>query len=288
MTKKVVFYARANNDGGEGSIEAQIERGKGFIGEKGWTFVTAYSDIAVDGAVFKRRPGIQALFAHLKRERVDVVLCDTVGRLSRRTPVVSRALDELRRNEAELWAVDPGAAITGRNLLDHLAADEAAVGRTGQPAVEAALSDPDTAAGTAPLAFGYGVSEAHDPEGRRIFGFRVVDPRGADIVRRIFGMYADGMSARDIAGRLNAEGVEGPRGKAWREAAIRGSKSRGTGILNNPLYIGQLAIAGRPEPTHVPALRIVSDELWARARERDAAVTRQAGDAHAATNRKPR
>ena len=39
---------------------------------------------------------------------------------------------------------------------------------------------------------------------------------------------------------LNAEGVSGPSGGTWGPSTIHGNRQRGTGILNNELYIGRL------------------------------------------------
>ena len=90
------------------------------------------------------------------------------------------------------------------------------------------------------LAYGYKLSQQRDANGDRIKGLRDVDPAKAEIVRRIYKMYADGVSPRDIADILNKEGIIGPRGAAWHNTAIRGSKTVGTGILNNPSYIGRI------------------------------------------------
>ena len=40
--------------------------------------------------------------------------------------------------------------------------------------------------------------------------------------------------------QLNDEGVAGPRGAAWGRRTINGNRQRGTGILNNELYVGRL------------------------------------------------
>ena len=76
-------------------------------------------------------------------------------------------------------------------------------------------------------------------------------------------------------------GVTGPRGKAWGASTIYGNQLRGTGILNNELYAGQLVwnrqrfvkdpemirCRARPNPEEEwvvendPALRIVTEEL---------------------------
>lgn len=83
------------------------------------------------------------------------------------------------------------------------------------------------------------------PTGGRAYGYREGE---ADTVRRIFGMYAYGLSAKRIAETLNREGVASPgsswnrttrpRG-GWAPSAISGDPSRGIGILNNELYVGR-------------------------------------------------
>jgi hypothetical protein len=81
---------------------------------------------------------------------------------------------------------------------------------------------------------------------------------------------------------MNAEGIPAPRGSAWAPKAINGNRAKGTGILNNELYVGRqvwgrqtwlkdpstgrrVARSAAPEArvaTEVPELRIVPDELW--------------------------
>src|SRR3546814_4635655 len=102
------------------------------------------------------------------------------------------------------------------------------------------------------------------------------------MVERSVRDFADGKSPVAIARELNAEGVTGPKGRAWRDPSIRGDVRRGTGILNNELYVGVRVwnhkhsvkdpSTGKdvtrlnPESewirNAVPELRIVSDALW--------------------------
>jgi hypothetical protein len=104
----------------------------------------------------------------------------------------------------------------------------------------------------------------------------------ATIVRRIFKEYSQGMPPRQIATRLNAEGVPSPLGGQWNASTINGNRQRRNGILNNQLYVGRIAYnrqrfvkdpdtakrTARPNPEHlwvtkeVPHLRIVDDGLW--------------------------
>src|SRR5688572_4253966 len=69
-------------------------------------------------------------------------------------------------------------------------------------------------------------------------GLLVIHPEEAEIVRRIFRMFVAGISPKAIAQTLNADGIPGPRA-AWSPSTIHGHAGRGTGILNNELYIGR-------------------------------------------------
>ncbi|MCA1285519.1 recombinase family protein [Salipiger bermudensis] len=91
-----------------------------------------------------------------------------------------------------------------------------------------------------------------------------------------------------MAQRLNADGIPGPRGTYWRDSAIRGHRQRGTGILNNELYIGRHVWnrqryskhpetgrrVSKPNPpeewltTEKPDLRIIDEALWDKVKAR--------------------
>ena len=57
---------------------------------------------------------------------------------------------------------------------------------------------------------------------------------------KAFREFANGTSPRRIAVSLNEEGLAGPLGRSWGATTIRGHVSRGTGLINNELYIGRL------------------------------------------------
>jgi hypothetical protein len=71
-------------------------------------------------------------------------------------------------------------------------------------------------------------------------GRRRINEAEAAVVRCIFTEFAAGVSPRAVAKRLNAAGVPGPDGRTWRDTTIRGQAERGTGLLNNALYVGGL------------------------------------------------
>jgi DNA invertase Pin-like site-specific DNA recombinase/flagellar biosynthesis chaperone FliJ len=293
MTKNVLFYARYSTDRqNEVSIETQIELCEAFVKQKGWNLVATYSDSAVSGMSFMLRPGIQRLLAHVKRERIDVVLCVTVDRLSRDVEHSARILKDLNYQNTEIWTVHASQAITKLELHFRATLSDELVDQIRFRTREGMKTAVKKGKASTCLAYGYRLSQQRDANGDRIKGQRDIDPVKAEIVRRIFKMYADGISPRDIAHILNNEGIIGPRGAAWRDTAIRGSKTVGTGILNNPSYIGRIVWNKRqyrknPDTerrtarmndadqwvsSEVPTMRIVSDDLWERVRARDAEI----------------
>jgi site-specific DNA recombinase len=60
------------------------------------------------------------------------------------------------------------------------------------------------------------------------------------VIGRIFIAFANGKSPRQIALGLNRENIAGPLGAGWGASTINGNAARGTGILDNELYIGRL------------------------------------------------
>ncbi|RSC38670.1 recombinase family protein [Agrobacterium sp. FDAARGOS_525] len=291
--KTVLFYARYSTDRQhEVSIETQIELCEAFAKQKGWNVVATYSDSAVSGMSFLSRPGIQRLLAHVKREHIDVVLCVTVDRLSRDVEHSAKILKDLNYQNTEIWTVHASQAITKLELHFRATLSDELVDQIRFRTREGMKTAVKKGKASTCLAYGYKLSQQRDANGDRIRGLREVDQIKAEIVRRIFKMYSDGISPRDIADILNKEGIIGPRGRAWRDTAIRGSKAVGTGILNNPSYIGRIVWNKRqyrknPDTerrtarmndadqwvwTEVPTMRIVSDELWERVRARDAVI----------------
>jgi len=140
--------------------------------------------------------------------------------------------------------------------------------------------------------YGYDVIKRLDAAGEPVRGERCVNEAEAVTVRRIFSEFAAGKSPKAIARDLNHDGVPGPEGRLWADTTIRGHACRGTGIVNNELYVGVLVWnrlrfikdpssgrrVSRPNPeaewirTEVPGLRIIDDGLWLAAKDRQAAI----------------
>ncbi len=140
--------------------------------------------------------------------------------------------------------------------------------------------------------YGYDVVRRIGTDGLAVTGERTINRDEADIIRRIFAEFAGGQSPKTIARRLNDEHVPGPRGEHWRDTAIRGHRTRGSGLLNNELYVGRLIwnrLRSLKDPqtgnrisrlnppdawtlTEVPEMRIVDDALWQRVKLRQGEI----------------
>jgi DNA invertase Pin-like site-specific DNA recombinase len=90
------------------------------------------------------------------------------------------------------------------------------------------------------LSFGYrSAVVGYDHRGEPIGHALEVVPEQAAIVREVFARYGAGESCQAIAHDLNARRVAGPRGRTWSVSALYGSPAKGSGILNNELYVGR-------------------------------------------------
>jgi hypothetical protein len=76
-------------------------------------------------------------------------------------------------------------------------------------------------------------------EGKQIREDRVIDKAEVAVVTRIFTDYANRGSPKQTARMLNAERRPGPSGTRWGASTLHGNRERGSGILNNELFIGR-------------------------------------------------
>jgi site-specific DNA recombinase len=93
--------------------------------------------------------------------------------------------------------------------------------------------------GTSAGGLSYGYRVPRHPNGDRITGALEVVEEEAAIVRRIMTEYAGGRAPRQIIVELNDEEIPAPSGGLWKVNTILGNRQRGTGIINNELYVGE-------------------------------------------------
>jgi DNA invertase Pin-like site-specific DNA recombinase len=289
---RVALYARYSDDKqSANSIEDQFRICRMHADKQGWKIVETYSDAAISGSTVIFRPGVQALIRDALAGKFEMVLAEALDRLSRDQEDIAAAFKRLRfagvpivtLSEGEITELHVGLKGTMNALF---LKDLAAKTHRG---IRGRVESGKVGCGNA---YGYRVVRTIDAAGRVSTGEREIIPEEAEVIRRIFRDYAAGKSPRRIAIELNEEGVVSPWGGRWSDTSIRGNRALGSGIINNEFYVGEMiwnrrrrlknpdtgriALRFNPESewVHVkaPHLQIVSDELWAAARAKQASL----------------
>jgi len=288
---RVAIYARYSSDKQrEASIEDQMRLCEERAAREGWKIVKRYKDQAISGASLMRA-GIQALMQDAQGHKFDVVLTESLDRLSRDQEDIAGVYKRLRfagvkmvtLSEGEIAELHIGFKGTMGALYLKDLADKTRRGLRGR--VEAGRSGGGNS-------YGYDVVVRVTEGGEPDRGERRVNEVEAAVVRRIFNEYASGKSPKAIAHALNREKIAGPAGEGWGPSTINGNWRRGTGILNNELYIGRLVwnrlayiknpdtgnrVSRLNDPSSwivkdVPELRIIDQALWERVKERQQGI----------------
>jgi site-specific DNA recombinase len=292
---KAAIYARFSTEKqSEASIEDQFRVCERIAEREGFNVVARFSDAAISGGT-SARGGYQALLKAARRREFDVIVAEDSSRLWRELSEQRRALKELQ---------DLGVHVVGHGLDTRREESKILLAVSG--AMAEAYRD-EIARRTRRGLEGRALAGA--PTGGKAYGYIAardsgtgkveIDQEQAAVVCRIFELHASGASPRTIAMTLNDEGVPSPgsqwkrtsrRKSGWLASAIHGDVERGSGILNNPRYIG-IVKWGRSRWTRGASdsskrrmnmketalheateerLRIVPQELWERVRARQA------------------
>ena len=285
-----IVYARYSAEHmSDQSIPDQVRVCSAYAERERIEIIEIFSDRAISGASLQR-PGYQALLQAMRAGRVDVVLAESLDRISRDQEHIAKfykhakfaGVRVITLAEGEIGELHIGLKGTMAAIF---LKDLAAKTRRGMQGV--ILSG--RCAGS--VTYGYRVRRELDADGELRRGLRDIDPIQSPIIRRIYTEYADGRSPRAIAKALNAERIPGPGGGPWFASTILGRAGRGDGILRNPIYVGRRVwnkrsnakdpttgktVRRRNDPSayvtqDVPELRIIDNALWARVQARLAA-----------------
>jgi site-specific DNA recombinase len=271
---RAAIYARFSSENqNDKSIEDQIALCRELCAREGLKVVAVFDDRAISGTSVANRPGFQKMMRSAEAKSFDVLVAEDIDRISRDQGdwhTARKSLEFLgiaiHTATGKVTKIDGALrALMGEMFIENLVLHT----RRG---MEGVIRDGRHAGGKA---YGY------RPIAGRAGELEIIEDQ-AKIVRRIFEEFAKGYTARDIAGRLNGDGVEPPHGIRWNASTIYGSVQRGNGILLNEIYIGQIVWnkvrmvkdpetgkrISRPNPSsqHKRAaalhLRIVDDGTW--------------------------
>lgn len=299
MSLRCAAYARYSTDKQNPlSIDDQVRRCEHYATERGWRLMKehVYSDAEITGATLQR-PGLKQLLADAESAAhpFDVILAEDTSRLSRKQADVLNLCERLTFAGIRVCFVSQGIdstdekfqlVLTARGMIDQLfLADTAKRVHRGMEGL--ARKGLHTGGRC------YGYRRREDESGVHL----EIEPTEAAVVRRVFQMYADCNSLKRIAKKLNSEGIPSPRPqlgriqRSWAPSAIRqmllNERYTGRTVWNKKRKVrnpatGRRVYRLRPQSEWIrvetPALRIISEDLWQRVRERFEFVRSQFGN----------
>ena len=295
--KRSAIYARFSTDlQNEKSIDDQILVCRAYAEHHDMTVVETYADRAKSGSSTLDRYDFQKLMRDAEARKFETIIVEDIDRISRDQADFHHVRKMLAFLDIDIHGVHTGriSAIEGsmRAMMGEFFIEN--LRHKIRRGLVGAVARGNHAGG-----FVYGYRAVPGRPGEPV----VVDEEAA-IIRRIFAEYLSGRTPRQIAQRLNAEGVPSPRGGRWNASTINGSRVRANGILQNELYAGTIVWnrgrkvrdpstgkrISRANPTNewirqnVPRLAIVDRDLF------DAAQKRKADRAigHPSHHRRPK
>lgn len=230
-TTRAVVYARYSNEKlqKESSIDDQLSLARTYARQQGLSIVHEYADKGRTSATMLGRPELMQLLTDAKAHKFDVVIVESLDRLSRDQADIHALNRQLVFHRVEIRTPGEGVAtsihvglrgIVGEMFLKDLGA-KVRRHHTGR-ALEGKIPGR--------VAYGY----------RRIPGKpgeREIDPATAAVIQRVFAEYVAEKGPRAICDDLNRDGIPSQTGGPWNYASLNGGPR---GLLTNRLYIGEL------------------------------------------------
>ena len=237
------------NEGPSGSVTNQQSLLHAFVREHRLDVYDTYIDDGWSGTSFDR-PGFQRMLRDIEAGRVNMVITKDLSRLGRDYIMtghyMERYFPEKRvRYISLLDGVDTGVESSANDITPFRAIMNDMYAKDISKKIKSVKHDKQRKGefiGGKPM-YGY---RMHPLEKNRI----VIDEDAAPVVRRIFAMALAGTSCRQIAVRLNEEGVLSPAAYAGLTLSCHGpysgqwSSERITAMLKNETYIGNM-VQGR-------------------------------------------
>lgn len=285
---KAAIYARYSSDKqSESSIQDQISICQARASRESLDIAVTRHDEAISGSTpVAKRPGGNALLADALAGRFDVLILEGLDRLSRDQVEQESIVRRLEHRNIRIIGVADGydsrlaarkVMRSVRGLINELYLDD--LRHKTQRGLMGQFERGFIASGKC-----YGYRIIKEEHGSRY----QIDDSQAPWVRWIFEQAAAGATIRSIVYTLNEKGIPAPRGSSWCVSGIYGSPVKGSGILNNRLYVGEYVWnrsqwikdpetgrrQRRDRPVsewmvrEVPELRIIPPALWGRVRTR--------------------
>nr|WP_076388629.1 recombinase family protein [Vaginimicrobium propionicum] len=237
--RRVAGYARVSTDDTDqaNSYEAQVDYYEHYIkNHDGWQYVAIYTDEGISGTSTKHREGFNHMIADALAGRIDLIVTKSVSRFARNTVDSLTTVRKLKDKGVEvffekenIWTLDSKGELL-ITIMSSLAQEESrSISENVTWGHRKRFQD-----GKVYMPYGNFLGYNRGEDGKP-----VINPEQAQIVRRIYRQYLEGMSIPQIAASLDADGIPTPMRRAkWSHTTIHS-------ILTNEKYKGDALLQKR-------------------------------------------
>ena len=229
--KRVAAYARVSigKDAMLHSLAAQVSYYSELIQHNPeYEYVGVYADEGLSGTR-ESRPEFQRMLKDCRDGKIDRILCKSISRFARNTVVLLETVRELKGLGVSVYFEEQN--------IDTMSGDgEFMLSILASFAQKESRSVSENCKWRVRKKFEQGI-----PTGFGMYGYEVrngsftIVPEEAEVVRRIFRMYLDGMGSVRIMKALIADNIPAPEGGLWNASVIMM-------ILRNEKYAGDLLL----------------------------------------------
>lgn len=274
---KVCAYARVSTDSlkQEDSLENQTAAYERLIiSNPEYEYVGIYADQGISG-YSENRPSFQLMLEAARRGDIDLIITKSISRFARNTVTVLKVVRELKNLGVGIFFEEQNINTLsgdGEMMLTVLASfaqeESRSMSENNKWSIQKKFEQGEYMINTARF-MGYD---------KDIYGDLIINQKEAEIVKRIFRRYAEGIGCFQIAKELNEEGLPTITGGKWQESTIlgmlRNEKYKGDFHLQKyytPEYLKNRTVRNRGNvksyyiTDNHPA--IISGEEWAKVQE---------------------
>lgn len=274
--RKVAGYARVSTDSDEQftSYEAQVDYYTNYIKSRPeWEFVEVYTDEGISALNTKKRDGFNRMIADALDSKIDLIVTKSVSRFARNTVDSLTTVRKLKDKGVEvyfekenIWTMDSKGELL-ITIMSSLAQEESrSISENVTWGQRKRFADGKV---SMPYKQFLGYRKGAD-------GLPEIIPEEAEIVRTIYRMFVEGMSAGSIAKHLTENGIPTPSGKAvWQrhtiESILQNEKYKGSALLQKKYTVDFLQKKMKVNEGEVPQYyvehshpAIIAPEEWER------------------------
>lgn len=231
--KKVCAYARVSTDSEEQltSYNSQIEFYSNKIkSNPNWEFVGIYADEGISGTQIKNRVEFKRMIDDALNGKIDIIITKSISRFARNVVDTLKNVRELREHNVDVYfekenihTLDLDSEMFLGLYSMFAQAESESTSLNVKMGLKAKMKRGEYVG--CPKCYGYKLNK----ETKEL---EIIEEE-AEVIRKIFNWYADGLGARLIARKLNELNIKSPRGQKFKPETV-------FSFINNEKYVGDL------------------------------------------------